>query len=77
LTLSGPPAIIGKHMKDSVELALDHLNHKSFTLGLGLGASQPVIMALLYDPRRRDYAALCYSRRIRSGAERCPRGQFD
>src|SRR3954462_9711848 len=27
-TLSGPPAIIGKHMKDSVELALDHLNHK-------------------------------------------------
>jgi len=27
-TLSGPPAIIGKHMKDSVELALDHLNHR-------------------------------------------------
>jgi len=27
-TLSGPPAIIGKHMKDSVELALEHLNHK-------------------------------------------------
>src|SRR3954470_24616454 len=27
-TLSGPPAIIGKHMKDSVELALDHLGHK-------------------------------------------------
>src|SRR5437588_10748715 len=26
-TLSGPPAIIGKHMKDSVELALDHLRH--------------------------------------------------
>src|SRR6266480_818808 len=24
-TLSGPPAIIGKHMKDSVEIALDHL----------------------------------------------------
>ncbi|HEY7378657.1 MAG TPA: ABC transporter substrate-binding protein, partial [Steroidobacteraceae bacterium] len=27
-TLSGPPAIIGKHMKDSVDLALDHLGHK-------------------------------------------------
>ena len=27
-TLSGPPAIIGKHMKDSVELALDHLKHR-------------------------------------------------
>ena len=27
-TLSGPPAIIGKHMKDSVELALEHLNHR-------------------------------------------------
>src|ERR671925_1470113 len=27
-TLSGPPAIIGKHMKDSVELALDHLHHR-------------------------------------------------
>jgi len=27
-TLSGPPAIIGKHMKDSVELALEHLGHK-------------------------------------------------
>ncbi|MBV8032397.1 MAG: ABC transporter substrate-binding protein [Betaproteobacteria bacterium] len=27
-TLSGPPAIIGKHMKDSVELALDHLGNK-------------------------------------------------
>src|SRR5437879_11726055 len=24
-TLSGPPAIIGKHMKDSVEVALEHL----------------------------------------------------
>ena len=27
-TLSGPAGIIGKHMKDSVEMALDHLNHK-------------------------------------------------
>ena len=27
-TLSGPPAIIGKHMKDSVEIALDHLGRK-------------------------------------------------
>src|SRR3954467_12356697 len=27
-TLSGPPAIIGQHMKDSVELALEHLGHK-------------------------------------------------
>src|SRR5581483_2577093 len=27
-TMSGPQGIIGKHMKDSVELALDHLNHK-------------------------------------------------
>ena len=27
-TLSGPPAIIGKHMKDSVELALEHLKHR-------------------------------------------------
>jgi branched-chain amino acid transport system substrate-binding protein len=27
-TLSGPAGIIGKHMKDSVELALDHLGHK-------------------------------------------------
>src|SRR5436189_1997851 len=27
-TLSGPPAIIGKHMKDSVELALDHLDRR-------------------------------------------------
>ncbi len=27
-TLSGPPAVIGQHMKDSVELALDHLGHK-------------------------------------------------
>jgi branched-chain amino acid transport system substrate-binding protein len=27
-TMSGPPAIIGKHMKDSVELALDHLKHR-------------------------------------------------
>jgi len=27
-TLSGPPAVIGKHMKDSVELALDHLKHR-------------------------------------------------
>src|SRR5229473_958697 len=27
-TLSGPPAIIGKHMKDSVELALDHLGRR-------------------------------------------------
>ena len=27
-TLSGPPAIIGKHMKDSVELALEHLKNK-------------------------------------------------
>jgi branched-chain amino acid transport system substrate-binding protein len=27
-TLSGPGGIIGKHMKDSVELALDHLGHK-------------------------------------------------
>src|SRR3954463_3791122 len=27
-TLSGPPAVIGKHMKDSVELALDHLQHR-------------------------------------------------
>src|SRR5262245_47956039 len=27
-TLSGPPGIIGKHMKDSVELALDHLGRK-------------------------------------------------
>ena len=27
-TLSGPPAIIGKHMKDSVDPALDHLGHK-------------------------------------------------
>jgi branched-chain amino acid transport system substrate-binding protein len=27
-TMSGPPAIIGKHMKDSVELALDHLNRR-------------------------------------------------
>jgi branched-chain amino acid transport system substrate-binding protein len=27
-TLSGPQGIIGKHMKDSVELALEHLGHK-------------------------------------------------
>jgi branched-chain amino acid transport system substrate-binding protein len=27
-TLSGPLGVIGKHMKDSVELALDHLNRK-------------------------------------------------
>ncbi|MGH8688584.1 MAG: ABC transporter substrate-binding protein, partial [Burkholderiales bacterium] len=27
-TLSGPAGVIGKHMKDSVELALDHLGHK-------------------------------------------------
>ena len=27
-TLSGPAGVIGKHMKDSVELALDHLDHK-------------------------------------------------
>jgi branched-chain amino acid transport system substrate-binding protein len=27
-TMSGPPAIIGKHMKDSVEVALDQLGHK-------------------------------------------------
>jgi branched-chain amino acid transport system substrate-binding protein len=27
-TLSGPAGIIGKHMRDSVELALDHLNHR-------------------------------------------------
>jgi branched-chain amino acid transport system substrate-binding protein len=27
-TMSGPQGIIGKHMKDSVELALDHLGHK-------------------------------------------------
>ena len=27
-TLSGPAGIIGKHMKDAVELALDHLHHK-------------------------------------------------
>jgi len=27
-TLSGPPAIIGKHMKDSVEVALEHLGGK-------------------------------------------------
>src|SRR5216117_3832945 len=27
-TLSGPPAIIGKHMKDSVEVALEHLGRK-------------------------------------------------
>ncbi len=27
-TMSGPPAIIGKHMKDSVEIALDHLNRR-------------------------------------------------
>jgi branched-chain amino acid transport system substrate-binding protein len=27
-TMSGPPAIIGKHMKDSVEIALDHLNKR-------------------------------------------------
>jgi branched-chain amino acid transport system substrate-binding protein len=27
-TLSGPAGIIGKHMRDSVELALDHLDHK-------------------------------------------------
>src|SRR5918912_1584220 len=27
-TLSGPPAIIGKHMRDSVEVALDHLGRK-------------------------------------------------
>ena len=27
-TMSGPPAIIGKHMKDSVEVALDHLGRK-------------------------------------------------
>src|SRR5512138_3799044 len=26
--MSGPPAIIGKHMKDSVEIALDHLKHR-------------------------------------------------
>src|SRR5439155_25163204 len=27
-TLSGPAGIIGKHMKDSVELALDHLGRR-------------------------------------------------
>ena len=27
-TMSGPQGIIGKHMKDSVELALDHLGHR-------------------------------------------------
>src|SRR5918992_1391392 len=27
-TFSGPAGIIGKHMRDSVELALDHLGHK-------------------------------------------------
>ncbi|HLF23061.1 MAG TPA: ABC transporter substrate-binding protein, partial [Burkholderiales bacterium] len=27
-TLSGPAGVIGKHMKDSVELALDHLGRK-------------------------------------------------
>src|SRR5438445_13388505 len=27
-TLSGPQGVIGKHMKDSVELALDHLGRK-------------------------------------------------
>jgi len=27
-TLSGPAGIIGKHMRDSVELALDHLGHE-------------------------------------------------
>ncbi|HYX65728.1 MAG TPA: ABC transporter substrate-binding protein, partial [Burkholderiales bacterium] len=27
-TMSGPQGIIGKHMRDSVELALDHLGHK-------------------------------------------------
>src|SRR5436853_1718610 len=27
-TLSGPAGIIGKHMRDSVELALEHLGHK-------------------------------------------------
>ena len=27
-TLSGPLGVVGKHMKDSVELALDHLNRK-------------------------------------------------
>jgi branched-chain amino acid transport system substrate-binding protein len=27
-TFSGPQGVVGKHMKDSVELALDHLGHK-------------------------------------------------
>ena len=27
-TLTGPQGVIGKHMKDSVELALDHLGRK-------------------------------------------------
>ena len=27
-TMSGPQGVIGKHMKDSVELALDHLKHR-------------------------------------------------
>src|SRR3954463_12790386 len=27
-TLSGPAGVIGKHMKDSVDLALEHLGHK-------------------------------------------------
>lgn len=27
-TLSGPQGVIGKHMRDSVELALDHLGHR-------------------------------------------------
>src|SRR3954463_4282435 len=27
-TLSGPPAVIGKHMKDSVDLGVDHLGQK-------------------------------------------------
>jgi len=27
-TMSGPPAVIGKHMRDSVEVALDHLGRK-------------------------------------------------
>ena len=33
-SLSGPAGVIGKHMKDSVELALDHLGRKVGGLGV-------------------------------------------
>jgi len=68
-TLSGPAGIIGKHMKDSVELALDHLGRKVGGVCLSTSLETRELGAKL-GPANAGCAVLLEKREARGGPAR-------